>query len=348
MLMSTPQRGTSEGSLLSDDRFLRRVAHLYYADGHTQEEIAGFLYCSRQTVGKALQRAEDRGMVRISVVPEERTGYLHNLAHDLRFALGLDDLVLVPGRSITTSPFYEVIEDVIAEITSAAAEYLDQLLVNGDVLAVSGGRTIMRNIVRYLKPDRTLPDLQVLPTIGFVESRISLGDSNLIAYDIATAYGAKHAWLPIPAIVETAEQRALARGLPLARDVFKMMEQANIIMTGIWYPQIDDQLVMRRVLSQQQVEMLQAYKPVADINHWVFTAEGRCINTLLASPPYYLTGLEIPHLPQRIKQEKIKVILVAGASRAYIPALLAVLRAGIANILITDHVTAELLRDKMP
>jgi len=345
VLTGTPQRNTTEGSLLADDRFLRKVAYLYYADGQTQEDIATMLYCSRQTIGKALQKARDRNIVHISVVPEERTGYLRNLSRDLRFTLGLEDLVLVPGRNGKKMSVYDVVEDVVAEITMTAADYLDQLITNEDVLAVSGGRTLMRNVVRYLKPTKLLPNLEVVPTIGFVETRTSSGDSNLIAYDIATAYGAKHSWLPIPAIVETPEQREQARGLPLVRDVCKTMEKATIVMMGIWPAHISNlDLVKRKVLSQLQVEALQTFQPVGDINHWVFDAPGQCINEILAPPPYYLTGLEIPRLKERIKKEKIKVILVAGASPAYVPAIQAALRAGIVNILISDHVTAELLK----
>src|SRR6266567_55788 len=258
----TAQRNMTEGSLLADDRFLRKIAYMYYADGQTQEDIAHMLYCSRQTIGKALQKARERRIVHISVVPEERTGYLRNLARDLRYTLGLEDLVLVPGRNLETVDQDEVIEDIVADIAATAADYLDHLITNNDILAVSGGKTIMRNIVRYLKPSKLLSGLEVVPTIGFVETRPSIGDSNLIAYDIATAYGAKHAWLPIPAIVETAEQQRQARSLPLVREVITTMEKANIIMLGVWPAGPKNDLVKRKVVTQQQLETLEALQPV--------------------------------------------------------------------------------------
>ncbi|WP_268963485.1 sugar-binding domain-containing protein [Reticulibacter mediterranei] len=39
-----------------------------------------------------------------------------------------------------------------------------------------------------------------------------------------------------------------------------------------------------------------------------------------------------------------KVILVAGASKSRIPAIRAALKAGLANVLITDHITAQSLK----
>jgi deoxyribonucleoside regulator len=344
MLPGIAQRNMAEGSLLVDDRFLRKIAYMYYVDGQTQEDIASMLYCSRQTIGKALQKARERRIVHISVIPEERTGYLRNLSRDLRFTLGLEDLVLVPGRNMEALPPDEVIDDINADIAMTAADYLDHLITDHDILAVSGGRMIMRNVVRYLKPSKLLHGLEVVPTIGFVETRPSIGDSNLVAYDIAIAYGAKHIWLPIPAVVETPEQRQQARALPLVRNVIQTIERANVIMLGVWPAGPTNDLVKKGVVLPQQLEALQTFQPVGDVNHWVFDAKGRFINDLLQPPPYYLTGLELPYLKERVQQKKIKVILVAGASRSYVPVIRALLKTGIINILITDHVTAEYLK----
>src|SRR5258707_1344763 len=196
-----PQISTSEARLIGDEQFLRKIAYMYYEDGHSQETIAEMEFCSRQTVSKALQKAKERGIVRISIVPDLRTGYLRNLSREVRRKLNLEDLVLVPGRTFENLGANETLNDVVAEIAKAAADYLDQLLADSDILAVSGGRIFMRNVVRYLKPTRPLPHLRVVSTIGFVEPRTSPGDANLVAYDIAKAYCASHTWYPIPSFI---------------------------------------------------------------------------------------------------------------------------------------------------
>ena len=55
--MPENSQNTSEARLLSDERFLRRITYQYYEDGHSQEAIAETEFCSRQTVSKALQKA---------------------------------------------------------------------------------------------------------------------------------------------------------------------------------------------------------------------------------------------------------------------------------------------------
>src|SRR2546421_8393448 len=122
------QGNVTEARLLSDERFLRKIAYLYYEDGHSQETIAGMEFCARQTVSKALQKARERGIVRIAIVPDLRTGYLRNLTREVRVSLGLEDLVLVAGQNMDTADSQGILDDVMIEIARAAADYLDQML----------------------------------------------------------------------------------------------------------------------------------------------------------------------------------------------------------------------------
>jgi deoxyribonucleoside regulator len=343
------QGTTSEAKLLADEQFLRRIAYMYYEDGHSQESIAEIEYCSRQTVSKALQKAKDRGIVHIAIVPDLRTGYLHNLTRKVRQQLNLEDLVVVPGHNFENVGPQETIEEVVAEIAKAAADYLDQLLKDTDILAVSGGRTFMRNVVRYLKPARLLPNLQVVSTIGFVEARTGFGDANLIAYDIAQAYGGTHIWYTIPAFIpyipEVSIQalKDLNSRLHMTRPAIELSQQANIFMMGVWHPHTNKHLVTRGIIGKEQMDAIEAFHPAVDINHWVFDAEGRCINEMMDPPPYHLLGFTIPDLKEKIRKDGTKVILVAGGGPSYVPAIRAALTAGLANILITDHMTAQQL-----
>lgn len=339
------QGSGSEAKLLGDERFLRKVAYMYYEDGNSQETIAEMEFCSRQTVSKALQKAKDRGIVRISIVPDLRTGYLRNLSREVRVELNLEDLILVAGQNMNMIAADDLLDDVVREISSAAAEYLDQMLTDSDILAVSGGTTFMRSLVRHLRPGRVFPHMQVVATIGFVESRTSAGDANLIAYDLAEAYGANHLWFPCPAFLSDAEQVQYARQLPIIKDAYEMMMRANIMVMSLWPPSTYKDLISRGILTPEQLIAIERYYPAVDINHWVFDASGRCINELVEPFPYALTGLEVPRIKDKIQRSGAKVILVAGGSPSFIPAIRAALKAGLANILVTDHITAQLLLD---
>ena len=339
----TLQGNNAEVRLLADERFLRRIAHLYYEDGNSQEAVAEMESCSRQTVGKALQKARERGIVRISVMPDARTGYLRNLARQGRVELGLEDLVLVPGRNVSETSSEDTLDDVSTDIASTAAEYLDQLLTDDDILAVSGGKRFMRGLVRHIRPSRQLPQLQVVTTIGFVHPRTNFGDANLIAFDLATAYGASHTWFPCPAFLPDRKQQQSIRQLPTIREPYHLMDHATVVVTSLFTSHMDEELLRGGIVSPEQLALFDPYTPVLDINHWSFDAQGRCVNELFEPQPFYLSGMEIPRLKDRIQQGNTKVILMVGGSARYIPAIRAALKAGIVSILITDHITAQLL-----
>lgn len=341
--MPETQGTSNEAKLLSDERFLRKIAYYYYEDGNSQEAIAEMEFCSRQTISKALQKARDRGLVRISIVPDLHTGYLRNLSREVRVHLGLEDLVLVAGQNMNAIASQMRVDEVTTNIARAAAEYLDQLLTDSDILAVSGGQVFMRTLVQYLHPARVLPHLQVVATIGFVEARTTSGDANMIAHDLAEAYGANHLWFPCPAVLPDEDLVRQTRQLPIVRDSYEMMTRANVMVMGLWTPHSNDDMITRGILTREQVEILAAHRPVMDMNHWVFNAAGECLNETMDGFPYALSGLKIPILKETIQKRNTKVILLAGGSPSYIPAIRSALRAKLANILVTDHVTAQLL-----
>ena len=339
------QSAGGEARLLTDERFLRKIAYSYYEDGNSQEQIADAEFCSRQTISKALQKARDKGIVRISIVPDLHTGYLRNLQREVRMRLGLDDLVLVAGQNINIIPSHTHVDEVTTNIAKAAAEYLDQLLTDADVLAVSGGQSFMRPLVQYMTPARVLPHLQVVATIGFVEAHTTSGDANMIAHDLAEAYGANHLWFPCPAFLPTQEMVEQTRQLPIVKDAYEMMLRANVMVLGLWTPHGNDDMVARGILTRDQVDLIASNRPVMDMNHWVFDSEGQCLNLApeLQPFPYALSGLEVPQIREMIQSRNVKVIMLAGGSSSYVPSIRAALKAKLANILITDHITAQLL-----
>ena len=135
----------------------------------------------------------------------------------------------------------------------------------------------------------------------------------------------------------------LNANLSITWEAIELSQKANVFMIGLWTPHTNDEVVMRGILSREQIDSMEAFHPVVDINHWVFDAEGRCINELMEPPPYHLTGYAIPSLKEKIRKEGAQVILVSGGGPAYVPAIRATLKAGLANILVTDHMTAQLL-----
>lgn len=85
------------------DEFLIQVTHLYYQRNMNQSEIARLLNVSKMTVSRALKKAQDVGLVTITVnLPVKHD---EQLSHRLKKVLQLQDafVVKVPSFSEPSS-----------------------------------------------------------------------------------------------------------------------------------------------------------------------------------------------------------------------------------------------------
>ena len=94
--------------MLDDVNTLYKIASLYYESGNTQDEIAHKVDMSRPMVSRALEKARNIGLVRISVVPPKK---FTNLSKTISQALGIKEIVIAPSSSSTGNERLDRIND---------------------------------------------------------------------------------------------------------------------------------------------------------------------------------------------------------------------------------------------
>lgn len=343
---------------LYNEDVLRQIAIDHYERNRTQPDIAKSLGVSRPSITEALKRARALGIISITIPRDkERQPSLNRLQTAMLRKFGiLEDVELVVGHIDVEG---SLAPNVVPDIAKAAATYLEGELINSvknddkrTSLAVSGGRRFIRQVVQNLNPNISLPNLEVYPISGFIREQANIGDASLLAYDIATLYGAKYAWLPIPAIVNTQQQCTLAKELPIVRDVLGRVEEANYYLITLFTP-YSNEIIERGILQKEQVAKI-SQNAVCNIEMWFYSQKGKCVNTTMAEPPFFLTGYDINKLREKVEKRKAQVILVAGGSEKkadgtvmnQVDGIRAILEAKLANVLVTDHITARgLLND---
>lgn len=107
-----------------------RAAWLYYEDGLTQAQIAKRLFVSRQTVGRLLESARQRGIVRIELDSQYLAAM--QLATRLKEVTHLSDVVVVPTAEGRLSR-----ERTNERVAAALAAYARRHLHPGAVVGVS-------------------------------------------------------------------------------------------------------------------------------------------------------------------------------------------------------------------
>ena len=99
------------GSQMKSDRFLIKVAELYYRDGLSQQEIAKKLHTSRTSISRALIQARNEGYVQIRIQYPEQSDL--GLERELEEKYGLTEaLIAVPAYDQSSDQEYGAWNDM--------------------------------------------------------------------------------------------------------------------------------------------------------------------------------------------------------------------------------------------
>lgn len=303
-----------------DYALLARIAHRYYMDGRTQQEIAAEFALSRPKVQRLLERARLSGVVNIQI---EAPPWLHlDLETQLRDTFRLSDAIVSPSR---TDP-----QSQREAVARSAAGYLERRLRDGAVVAVSHGRDTAE-VPRFFRPERRL-DCTFVSAMGGSPRVDAPTNPNEICRALAERGGGRAESLYAPASVESSEMRDRLFEQEAVAQTLRVAAQASVALVGIGGTDDGCTMVRSGCLSLDEIARLRAEGAVGDVLGNYVDAHG----TLIAAPhSSRLVALSIEDL-RRIHT------VVAVVSEAEKPlAILGILRAGVVDVLIVDEGNAR-------
>jgi DNA-binding transcriptional regulator LsrR (DeoR family) len=229
-------------------------------------------------------------------------------------------------------------ESLVIAIAQAAARYLESYLTNRDVLLVPWGR-MANYTARQIKAPNPLPELMVVPMEGVIGIEYDPFEASILASSIASKFGGRSLLLPAPAVIDRGI-RDVIEALPLVKRVSQQYERATVAIVPIAPPDPKNSTVVRTgLMSSESVEDLISRGAVGEIaSHWWFDSNGGVV----AQGEVHAVGLGLDGLAAMVKR-RAKAIAVVGASRERVEPLRVALQHRLVNVLITDHVTAQLL-----
>ena len=302
-----------------------QAAKLYYLLDYTQNEIAKQLGVSRPTVSRMLQTAKREGIVQIKIC--EKADRLTDLEAELEQKYGLKKAVVASVGQY---------EDPIIKTTIGlkAAEYLDSIVQDDDIIGVTWGTTIYHVAVELKK--KQVNNVQVVQLKG----GISLSEKNTyvseILYLFGKAFNASPHYLPLPAIVDNVVVKEAIMADRHIKRVIDMGKRANIALFTCGQIKSDSLLFNLGYFSEEDAGMLYS-TAVGDISSRFFDKDGHVCSQSLDERTL---GIELEEL-----KKKDYSILVAGGSHK-IESIHAALKGEYANVLVTDQYTARFILDK--
>ena len=154
-------------SRLDELRLITKVANLYYGQKMRQTAIAKQLNLSQASISRFLQRAQEEGIVRITVnMPQ---GIFVDLEHRLVQKFGLHDAIVTDGADDE--------ENLLRNLGGAAAYYVETTIRENQVVGLSSwSETLLATVdaMHGVPPDATV--VQILGSIGNRQPRFMLHD----------------------------------------------------------------------------------------------------------------------------------------------------------------------------
>lgn len=301
------------------EREVLRAAQLYFLDGLTQAAIAERMGCTRWTVGRFLKEGVESGIIETRLLhPQARQPHLE-LALEEKFGVG--DAEVVPTQESEGATF--------ALVTQTAADYLLDLRPRPKSVGLGWGRATSA-VAKAVEATWGVPG----PRLKTASVPEVLGD--------VTSAGTVRLLTP----QADGGSRSRPGGNPLAPDspksklkaeertTFSMVEKADVIVFSPGSIRESSNLVRSGVLSVHQLRELYRHGARASVLCNFVTETGELL-------PKEMT-MELPSIPVDVLR-KFRYSMAIGAGKERVPALAATLRAGLANVIITDSETAKTL-----
>jgi deoxyribonucleoside regulator len=317
-------------------RLLMQVAKLYYIQQLTQTEIGRRLHTSRSTVSRLLQEARDKGIVKITIeYPWERDDDLEN---ELKRTFGLRDARVLMA--------YDQSGDEGRNGRGLlAAEYLDNIVHDGMILALSNGRSIA-STVQQLNPSRNV-DMTVVQIIGALGSDNPLVDGPDLVRNLAEAYGAQYRYMHAPLVVEDVRTRDLLLQEPSVQETLALARRTDVAILGVGaLDSASSGLIWTGFLNEKDMIWLRNQGGVGHMCAQHYDINGQLLDVELNRK---VIGIGLESL------RSIDTVIAIAGSEEKARAILGAIRGQYIDVLITDDQAArkilelhELLRQNDP
>lgn len=297
-----------------------RAAWLYYIGGLTQDQIASEMGLSRQRAQRLVSRAVAAGLIHVRL--NHHLARCQELESALRDRFGLVRCRVMPGLGAGRDP--------VRAIAPAAAEEMERVLGERRslVIALGTGRAL-RGMVDALSPVEA-PQHRLVSLLGNIALDGSASYFEVIMR-LAEKVRAPHYPMPVPVLVDTAEENATLKALGAVRKVRGLAKAADVTFVGVGQMSDDAPLMMDGFLTPAELGEIQRAGAAGEVAGWIYDGAGKYLDIALNER---LTGVRVE--PAGADRPVIGV----AAGEAKIVALKAALKSGIINGLVTDEPTA--------
>lgn len=305
---------------------MTHVARLYHLQGVRQPEIASRLDLSQAKVSRLLKKAQDKGIVRISVTPP--SGTHPDLEDGLQERYGLR-LALV----VETAPDNE--SAMLGDLGAAAAYYLQTTLRSGDTVGLSSWSASLLATVQAMQPVAGLKGVRIVQAVGGIGDPAAAGHASRMTGQLAQLVNGDAVYLQAPGVAGSEEAAQALRADPFVSAALGVLDDLDVVLVGIG--EITPSSTLARsgnAFSDEERTELEGLGAVGDVCLRFYDAQGQPVKSGLNSR---VVGIDREQLTAARRK-----IGVAGGSRKH-KAIRAAVAGRVVDVLVTDQETATAL-----
>lgn len=303
--------------ITSEKRLLIKIARYYYHQSMTQDQIAKKLSMSRQKVNRIIGTLVEKGIITIKINGYEESCV--DLEERLEKTFNLKQAIVIKED-----------KNIIEELGSVTAEYLENIIKDDMYIGVSWGKTLatVAQKISVMKKE----NISVLQCVGGKNVKDTSIMTDEITRVISNKLNANPYFLYAPAIVKDKNTREIIRNEETVKNVFNEFKKCNIALVGVGSINEDSTLSKYEFLMKDEIKSLCKKGCVGDICFMPFDINGMIVETDIKDRVIGIDDKSLMNIPL--------VVGVAGGSGKE-KAILGALRSGFIDVIITDERSAK-------
>ena len=265
---------------VKQDFRLYLVAKMYYIDGMQQNEIARFFGITPMMLSRLLERAKKEGIVTFQVRSPGK----------INWEMGLQIKKKYPGLREALVVMTEKGEDSREEIGAVAAEYVQDILKEDDILGISWGKSIL-SFVNALNDSR-FPNVKVVQMSGgfLYENRYEMMPANIVK-KASESLGAVPLFLNAPMFVPSESIKNELMKDSLVQYAHELFGKMQISIYGLSDLRQATSMKEVGIINSDEVEELLNLGAVGDVMGYFLNQKGEIVNW--SRTPCYM-GASLP------------------------------------------------------
>lgn len=309
-------------------RLMTKVARMYHTQSIRQAEITERLNIHQSTVSRLLKKAQEAGIIRISVtVPN---GIHADLEEALESRFDLKEAIVVDTVSQDEG-------QIARDLGGAAAYFLESAVKPAEVIGISSWSGALLEMINAMHPTKSGSGSKVVQILGGLGNPAAQTHATYLTQRLAALTGGTAILLPSPGITSTPEAKQVLMEERYVHAATSLFNSVNLVLVGIGAVEPSKLLASSgNVFSRQEQRLLRSQGAVGDICLQFFDAAGVEVKTPMADR---VIGISLPQI-----RKARRIVGLAGGKRK-VKAILGALNGRWINVLITDQWTARTILD---